>query len=241
MISNPASRRSAVTAGVLFIIATVASLAGTAVEQPIAGGADYLTRFASEADRVSVGGLFELIAAGTSVGIAISLYPLLKRVSAGLALGSVVFRAVEGVMYTVGAVSLLSLQKIGQAYVTAPAAERGAYLAIGDSFQAVREEAILAGVFAFIAGAAMYYAVFYRSQLVPRWLSGWGLIAVVLMLAACVSALFTGRPVTTYVILILPIAVQEMVLALWLIFRGFNSPAAETVGSWTETVKPTIA
>ena len=71
----------------------------------------------------------------------------------------------------------------------------------------------------------MYYAIFYRSRLIPRWLSGWGIVGVILMLVACLSALFTRNPVTSYVILALPIAVQEMVLAGWLIARGFNPSA----------------
>jgi hypothetical protein len=37
-------RRTALIAGALFIAATVASLLGTTVEQPVLAGADYLTR-----------------------------------------------------------------------------------------------------------------------------------------------------------------------------------------------------
>jgi len=84
------------------------------------------------------------------------------------------------------------------------------------------QESALAGVFAFAVGAVMYYAIFYRSRLIPRWLSGWGIVGVILMLGARLSALFTRNPLTSYVILAIPIAVQEMVLTVWLIARGFN-------------------
>jgi hypothetical protein len=96
----------------------------------------------------------------------------------------------------------------------------------------VREDAILAGVFAFILGALMYSYVLYRSRLVPRWLSGWGIAAGFPILIACLAALFSHTPVTSYKILILPIAVQEIVLAAWLIFRGF-SPGAGQAGTVT--------
>jgi hypothetical protein len=59
---------------------------------------------------------------------------------------------------------------------------------------------------------------------VPRWLSGWGVLAIFLTLVACLLALFGRHPVTTYVLLVLPIAIQEIVLAVWLMAKGFTSP-----------------
>jgi hypothetical protein len=218
------TRRTALSAGVLFIVATAASLLSTAMEQPVLTGPDYLSRVAENVNRVSAGALLELVAAGTSAGIAISLYPVLRRWSTGLALGSVLFRAMEAVMYTVGAVSMLSLPEVGQQF-TRTTADHAAVQAIGDSLLAFREEAILAGVFAFVVGAFMYYYLLYRSRLVPRWLSSWGLGAVLLMLVACLSALFSRNPVTSYAILIVPIALQEMVLAVWLLAKGFSPTA----------------
>jgi hypothetical protein len=218
-----------VTAGVLFIVATAASLVGSAVE-PVLTRTDYLTRISQNANSVSAGGLLELIAAGTSVAIAIALFPVLKRWNASMALGSVVFRTIEAVMYTVGAVGLLTLLTVGHLFAGAATADRASVQAIGDALVGVRQESVLAGVFAFAVGALMYYAIFYRSQLIPRWLSGWGIVGVILMLVACLSALLTRNPVTSYVILILPIAVQEMVLAVWLIAKGFNPSALTPSG-----------
>jgi Domain of unknown function (DUF4386) len=177
--------------------------------------------------RASVGGLLELIAAGTSAGIAISLYPVLRKSSGTLALGAIAFRAMEAVMYALGAVSMLSMTNVAQGYATAASADRAWFQAIGGSLLQLREEAILAGVFAFVVGALMYYSVFYTSRLVPRWLSGWGIAGVLLLLVACLSALFSRNPVTSYTILVVPIAVQEMVLAVWLIARGFSAAAPE--------------
>ena len=224
------NRRAALTAGVLFIVATAASLLSTAIERPVVTGADYLTRIADNVSRVSAGGLLELVAAGASAGIAIALYPVLRNQSRGLALGSVVFRALEATGYAAGAVITLSLLKVAGQYTNAAAADHASIRAIGDALAGVRQDAILAAVFAFVLGALMYYVVFYRTRLVPRWLSGWGILAELLMLAACLSALFTQHAVTSYTLLALPIAVQEMVLALWLIVRGF-SPAAAASGS----------
>jgi len=220
------NRRTAIAAGLLFVAATAASLLGTAIE-PALTAPGYLTRISENMTRVSGGGLLELIAAGTSAGIAISLYPVLRRWSGTLALGAVVFRAIEATMYTLGAVSMLSLLEVAQQFTRAAGTDHGWLQAISDSLVGVRQEAILAGVFAFAVGALMYYYVFFRSRLLPRWLSGWGIAGVLLMVVACLSSLFSRNPVTSYTILILPIAVQEIVMAVWLIARGFNTAGIE--------------
>jgi hypothetical protein len=238
-------RRTALTAGILFIAATAASLLGTAVEQPALAGSDSLTRIAENMPRLAAGGLFELVAAGTSAGIAIALYSVLKRWSGLLAMGAVVFRAIEAVMYTVGAVSMLSLLTVAQQFTHTTRTDHAWLQALGDALLALRQEAILAGVFAFAVGGLMYYAVFYRSRLVARWLSGWGIAAELVMLVACLLALFSRNAVTSYTILALPIAVQEMVLAVWLIARGFRSaaPEADPVASASAAywITPTFA
>ena len=223
------TRMTSLTAGMLLIVATVAALASSAIENPVLTRTDYLAGVSGSATAMYAGGLAALIAAGTSVGIAIALYPALKGWNAAMALGSVVFRTIEAVMYAIGAVSLLSLLTVGELFTRAASVDRASVQAIGDALVGLNHESVLAGVFAFAVGAFLYYYVFYRSRLIPRWLSGWGIAGVLLMLGACLSALFTGNPVTSYTVLILPIAVQEIVLAVWLIAKGFSSSALQPV------------
>ncbi|OGO53711.1 MAG: hypothetical protein A2V85_02465 [Chloroflexi bacterium RBG_16_72_14] len=212
--------RAARLTGVLFIIATVANLLGAAV-RPGLTGTDYLGTLSADPDRVASGALLLLIAAFACAGIAVTMYPVVKRSDTGLALGSVVFRTLETVMYMVAVVCLLSLSTLGQASISA-GADQIALGAIGGLLLSLREHAALAGVFAFCLGAFLYYTAFFRSRLIPRWLSGWGIAAIGLLAAASVLALFAGRPVTDYVPMALPIFLQEMVLAVWLIARGFS-------------------
>ena len=74
-----------------------------------------------------------------------------------------------------------------------------------------------------------YYCAFFQSRLIPRWLSGWGIAAIVLMTTAAVLALFNNDAVTSYVPLALPIFLQEMVLAVWLIAKGYSPSAGRSV------------
>jgi hypothetical protein len=93
------------------------------------------------------------------------------------------------------------------------------------------------GVLAFCIGGTSYYVVLYRSRLIPRWLSGWGIVALVLLFSAVLTTLFDGEPYSVsgnLVYLAVPIALQEIVLALWLIIRGFNHSAIASLSATKE-------
>ena len=224
------TRRTAIVTGVLFIIATLAAILAAALV-PDLTETDYLTRISAHANQVAAGAFFYVVAALGSAAIAVSLYRVLKETNAGLALGSVVFRALEAAMYMVAVVSLLTLATIGQRSATAGPADRPSLQAMGDSLVSARDHAGLLGVFAFCLGALIYYSLFWRSRLIPRWLAGWGIVAIILLAVAAVSALFSDTPVTSYVLLALPIGLQEMVLAVWLIVKGFNTSALTSTRS----------
>lgn len=218
------ARKTSIAAGSLFVIGTVAVLAADAIV-PALTGDGYLQGLAGQQQRLGVAVICYLLAAGASASIAVALYPLLRRVSAGLALASVVFRAVEGVFYAVAVVGLLSVPPLARQAAAATPEQRPALRALADSLLSLRDHATLVGVVAFCVGALLCYLLLYRSQLVPRWLSGWGVVATLLMLSACVLAIFADRAVTGYVPLILPIAVQELALAGWLLVKGFDDSA----------------
>jgi hypothetical protein len=128
-------------------------------------------------------------------------------------------------MYLVGVVSLLSVLTVSQQFPSAGGADRALLQTVGNALVSLKEHAAVAGVFAFCLGGLLYYALFFQTRLIPRWLSGWGIAAIGLMLAACGLAVFNDRPVTGYALLAAPLGLQEMVLAVWLIVKGFNAPA----------------
>ncbi len=82
-------------------------------------------------------------------------------------------------------------------------------------------------VIVFSLGALMLYYLFYQSKLIPRWISVWGFIAITLHLATGFLIIFQlMSPFSTIdLVMNFPIFLQEMVMAVWLIVKGFN-PAA---------------
>ena len=214
-------------AGVLFITATAASLVSTSLLNPVLNGSGYLARIFAHQDRVIAGVSVELLAAFSGAAIAISLYPVLARHRPGLALGSVGFRLIEGILYVVGAIGALLLVILSQQAASAKTPLAPYFSTTGALLRALRDQTTLAAVLGFYIGAGMYYWIFFQTGLVPRWLSGWGLAGVILGFTAAILVLFrvTGYMSAPQVLLNIPIGVNEMVLAVWLIVRGFWSAA----------------
>jgi hypothetical protein len=226
----------ATTAGLLFIAATATSLIATALLGSLLEGPGFLATVALHQDRLLTAALFQLIAAFTSAAIAVTLYPVLREQAAGMALGAVAFRLIEGVFYALSAAGTLILVSLS-AQLTAGAPAH----ASADLVRDLRDAASCVGVLAFCTGATLYYLIFYRSQLIPRWLSLWGLAGTVLCLTAGLLVLFQSIAVLsgTQVVLSLPIGVQEMVLAIWLIVKGFSpKPKAEVSASTAAELHP---
>jgi len=229
-------RKTAITVGILFIIATVINVLGIiGFINPVLDAPDYLLNISANENRMIIGALLVLFSAFASASIAIWLYPVLKKQHEALALGSVGFRVMEGMLYIVGMVGLLALLPLGQEYAKAGASNATSFLASGTALLAVRKWAGEFGVIAFSMGAMMYYSVFFQSKLVPRFISGWGFLAAASSLAAALLAI-TGLVMpfsTVFIVLQLPIAVQEMVLAVWLIAKGFNPSAVASMSAKT--------
>jgi hypothetical protein len=227
-----AYRKTAIAVGMLFIACSAASILSGIPTMGLLDAPDYLTSLAAHSDQVMVGALLEFVWALTGAGIAIALYPVLRRQNRALALGSVAGRLVEGVLVLVGSLCLLTLLSVSQETVAAGSADASSFQAVGTSLLATREWATwFVGTLLFLAGALMYYYLLFKARLVPRWLSGWGLAAASLSLVATVYAGFTqdfGFS-TVNTVLNIPIGVQEMVLAVWLIVKGFNPLAVRSI------------
>jgi hypothetical protein len=229
-------RKTAITVGILFITCTVTSILGPTLAISI-NSPDYLNQLAGNPDQIITAALLEFIWAASGAGIAIGLYPLLKKYNGALALGSVGFRVVENVFVLIGTLSLLSLLTLSQEFIAAGSPEASSFQTLGASLLALRDWQlhVISGL-AFSLGVLMYYAILYRSNLIPRWLSGWGALGAVLALAATVLASFTRdfglESADTY--LHIPIGLQELVFAVWLIAKGFNPTTAAALSAKTE-------
>ena len=215
-------RKNAIVVGVLFIIATAFLFIGESVYAPVLTSADYLETAYPARITAIVGILLEFACVLSIPLIPVFLFPVLKKHSEALALGYVVFRLFEAVLFVLSEISKLMNINLSQRYLADQGGDAAYLQNAGISIQARNEWSFSFYVFIFAIGAMMLYAVLYRSQLIPRWLSGWGFISAVLIFTAALLSMLEVDLAAFELIFVVPIAVQEMVMALWLIIKGFN-------------------
>lgn len=218
-------RKNATLIGVLFILATLMGVVAAAIFNPIFSSADYLPSLYDHRVQAIMGSLLIFGMAMCCAGVGISLYPVLRKFSEGAAIGSAGFRIIESMIQVVSALVIICLIALSKEYVLADNTLKinlqstGSVLKAGNDW--LNNSAML---LSWGVAAIIYYSAFYEFKLVPRWLSAWGLIGISLTIITSVMMVFNPDFSTIQTIANMPIALQEMVLAVWLIVKGFTLP-----------------
>jgi len=226
-------RKTAVGVGILFLVGYLGVFLGSAFYAPILDAPDYLGEVYPNKTQVIQGMLIELMNDAAVIGIAVMLFPILKKHGEAMALGLVGFRFMEAALLIASKVSVLSLIDLSQQFAQAGAPDQAYFQTLGDFALAVRYWANQMSTVFFILGALVFYVILYRSRLLPRFISVWGLIAVASLIAA--NALGVPDPTQGFqpaTVLYLAIFLSELLVAIWLIVKGFN-PSAIASGSAT--------
>ena len=217
-----ADRKAAVWIGVLYIVGTVALVLSAVVTGGVLAGPAVLAQVAAQPSTLAVGALLVLLAGFSLAMVPVVFWPIGRRYNETLAMGYVVFRgAIETVIYIVGALGWLLLIPLGTQPDAAPLAGL-----VRTADPVIWEQV---GVIPFALGALMFSVLLYRSRLVPCWLSAWGLVGAVLYIVPALGSMFG----LSLGVLMAPLALQEMVMAAWLIAKGFSPSAlaAEPAGA----------
>jgi hypothetical protein len=231
-------RRISTLVGIFFIIASATAILGFLFYQPILNGPDYLTNGAAHANQVILGALMELTLVVTAIGTAIGLFPVLRPYGERIALTHLFFRFLEAVVITVGIIAMLSLLTLSQEFVTAAAADVSTYHVAGTLLHAVYQWAFMFGPLLFLGiNTMMYSSLLYKSKLVPRPLAALGITGAILVFGYGMLVMFgvAVQGADQWMLLAMPIAFYEMILAGWFIVKGFNPSAMVVNYAKTET------
>lgn len=213
------SRKTALLAGVLYLLTFVSSIPALALLGPVLHDARFVLGSGSETG-VRVGVVLDLVNAGACVGTAVVLYETLRTYGAA-ALGFVASRVLEAAIIVLGVVCLL-----GVVTLRGGAGDPATLQAVAAGLVAVRDwtfllgPGLMAGINALLLGTLMY-----RSRLVPRPIPLVGLIGAPIHLVAVLASVFgLNHQLSLWSGLsAAPIALWELSLGLWLTFRGFSA------------------
>ena len=228
-------RLNSVMAGALYFLGTVFGvlggvIGGEVLTSIISGnpldGVDMLGLVAANSSQLTGGAFFTLMMGVSLVAMTVFLYPIFRKDSEELALGMLLFRgALEGAWYLVTILGMLTLVALGNEYV-ASGADSAALQSMGNVLYQFQDLVGPVGTVVFLIGATCLYISFYRTRLIPRWLTIWGLIGVVPNMAYALLHFFhldTGYGFYLQMVL----APQEIVMGLWLVIKGFNQDAVK--------------
>jgi len=149
-----------------------------------------------------LGMILEVISGLAVITIAVLMFPLFKPYNKIASYLYIILRSIEGGLLVVTGILFLSNNTL--------------LLEIYAGIHAVHG-------YIFGIAALIFYYLLYLSKLIPRWISVWGAIAAILLIIA--NLIEVMGIASDLMILYLPIILNELVLAIWLIVKGFTPSA----------------
>lgn len=220
------TKRNSTITGLFFIAATTFAIIGLLLYDPLLNHADYLSRGASHATQIILGAICELVLVAANTGTALMLYPYLRLYNKHLGLAYFSFRLLEVLFISIGIISMLGLLSLSSDYTTnIETANLQTYQTIGALLKAIHDWTFIIGPhFMLGINTFVYSYVFFKTKMVPRKLAVLGLIGAILVFIVGNLEMLNVLPQfsTTAILLVLPIALYEMILAGWLIVKSFN-------------------
>lgn len=209
-------------AGILLLAGMVTGIFSVA---PAIDAPDYLTSAAKASNQVILAAVFQLMMSLTYIGVAILLYPTIKRFGNSLAAGFLSCRILAASLSITGTIVMLTILAVSQAYSQNVQQAPLALETLGSVLKVSRDyinHAFM--VIVLCTGNCLFYILCFRAKLIPRWLSVWGMAGAFLSMNASILLLFQKVDVITYAYLSLnaPTAIQEVVLGIWLIIKGLG-------------------
>ncbi|WP_219836908.1 DUF4386 domain-containing protein [Paenibacillus sp. R14(2021)] len=211
--------------GALFLVATGAYMIGNGLLDPILHRPDVLAGLYPDRTNVMAGLFLELINALAVVGIAMLLYPILKKYNDAFALGYFGSRIIESALLILSLIGPLVLIGLSKSYIGAGASSGTYFQTIGNLVVEAHFKCFEMAMIVLSLGSLLFCYILYRSRLVPRFLSVIGFIGYAALLASsCLTII--GQDIGP--VLYIPGAIFEIVLPIWLMVKGFHLRTEES-------------
>ena len=189
---------------------------------------------ASNASQVALVALLVLVMGLALAMVPAMMFPILKRQNEALAIGYVIFRgALETFTYIALAMCWLLLVVVARQYADSGAAVASQFSSLGILLVKARDP---------ITCSPGHRLQPRRPDVLLPVVSSETHSAMAIRLGDCCGHAVFGRgpdrhvQARTLVILLMPLALQEMVMAIWLIVKGFNPSAIASLSAKTDAI-----
>lgn len=216
------NRKISITFGILLIFGIIFGIFSSV---PALEYQDYLLILSSIKLQVLIATFFQFAMAFVYLCIAVLLYPVIKQYNERIALGYFGLRIIGAMFLFIGIVSLLLLLFISQIFVSSGQPDSSHFQTIGQLLRVGRDWMNhVAMILPWSIGGLLLYYCFLRMKIIPIWLSLWGLIGSTLTLITTLLLMFDLIRIVTpiYFILLMPTAILDLVLAVYMIIKGFR-------------------
>lgn len=202
-----------------------AILCGILSSVPAVDKPDNLGALTEARPRILVGVFFQAMMAITYVAILVITYPIVRMTGQERAIAYLALRAIGAAFLFVGIVTLLLFLSLGQQYAAADAANAAHFKTVGELLRYARDGLNHIGmILPWSLGGLFLYRAFWKTGLIPSWLSIWGMVGSALTVVATLLYMLSQIQIVsvTYMALNMPLALLEISLAIYLITQGFR-------------------
>jgi hypothetical protein len=215
-------RKTALVGGLLYLVTFVGSIGAAALVGPAVTDPNYIAGPGAD-QQVALGEVFELINVFGLIGCGVALFSVVRRAHEGLAVGYLASRSFEGAVITVGVLALLAVTSLHHQAAGTP--DPASLVPAGQALLAISSWAMVIGGNMAAFNALMLGTALFRAHLVPRAIPALGIIGAPILIAWVVGMILglTAPGTAFHAVAVMPFFIWELVLGLWLTFKGFDS------------------
>lgn len=148
---------------------------------------------------ITLGVITDIISGFAVIGITLLMFPIFNVDNKRMNYGYLISKFIEGILMIIGGIIILN-----------PALEIYREIIYKDIH-----------IYFFITGALFFYILLYQTRIIPRFISIWGIVATIILFTVTITRLL-GFNLSVLDLLLIPMILNELFLAVWLIIKGFN-------------------
>jgi hypothetical protein len=230
-------RKTATVVGIVYILGFVVGITGFGLFTSILSAPDHLSTVSANSMLLGFAAVLWLMAVIGDAAHGVLMFPILKQHSERMAIGYLAFRIVDAVFIAVMVLFVLIQIPLGSEYLKAAASNTPFLQALSAVFSQGQQYAYQIGMSALGVSGLMLCYTLYRAKLVPGWLAIWGLVGYATILVGMLSAIMGSGlgDLSSYLG-----GLWEMFVGVWLIVKGFSSPALSQVATTSKLAEPLL-